>query len=348
MNMQELRLLVTGASGFIGSRLALNLSRMGVDAIYTGREGNEVESARLRELAASGIAVQLGDLRDAAFVRRLVSGRNAVLHLAAAQHEGHMSDEHFRSVNVDASRLLLESSVRAGVRRFVYGGTMGIYGSSDNGPISEDSEPDPHNIYTRTKLAAEAVIREFAPRIETVICRIGETYGPGDLRLLKLFKAVDRNRFVMIGAGDNERQPIYVDDLNRGLLAALVQPQAVGEAILLTGNELMTTREMVAQIAAALGKPAPRLRVPMWPVLAAAVTSHAIMRPFGLRTPLQPRSLDFFRKSFVFATTKARTLLGVEPTVHFIDGARATLAWYRAQGYMPDRPTRTLSSAAHV
>lgn len=346
--MQELRLLVTGASGFIGSRLALNLQRAGVDAVFTGREGNEVESARIRELSAAGVSVKLGDLREPEFVRKLVADRNAVLHLAAAQHEGHMSDEHFRSVNIVATRLLLESSAAAGVRRFVYGGTMGIYGSSEKGPISEDSEPDPHNIYTRTKLAAEAVIREFAPRMETVICRIGETYGPGDLRLLKLFKAIDRGRFVMIGSGGNQRQPIYVDDLIRGLLAALVQPQAVGQAILLTGNELMTTHEMVAQIAAALERPVPRLKIPMWPVLAAATTSHALMRPFGLRSPLQPRSLDFFRKSFVFSTSKAKTLLGVEPAVRFMEGARSTLAWYRAQGYMPDRPARATSSAAHV
>lgn len=349
MTLQQIRLLVTGASGFIGSRLALHLQRMGVDAVFTGRDANEVESARIKELAAAGIKMQLGDLREPEFVRKLVAGRTAVLHLAAAQHEGHMSDEHFRSVNVDATRLLLEASIAAGARRFVYGGTIGIHGSSEKGLISETSAPDPHNIYTRTKLAAESVVRELSPRIETVVCRIGETYGPGDLRLLKLFKAVDRGRFVMIGRGENERQPIYVDDLIRGLLAAVVEPQAVNETILLTGNEVMTTHEMVARLATALERPLPRLRVPMWPVYAAAVTSHALMRPFGLRTPLQPRSLDFFRKSFVFSTSKARTLLGVEPSVRFIDGARATLAWYRAQGYMPAHTShRRVSSAAHV
>jgi dihydroflavonol-4-reductase len=152
----------------------------------------------------------------------------------------------------------------------------------------------------------------------------------------------------MIGRGDNERQPIYVDDLMRGLFAALEQPQAVNEVILLTGDERMTTREMVSQIAKVLERPTPRLHVPMWPVLAAAEVSHALMRPFGLRSPLQPRSLDFFRKSFVFDTTKAKTLLRVEPKVSFIDGARATLAWYRAQGYMPNRSTATLSSTASI
>jgi len=302
----------------------------------------------LRELATAGIKVELGDLREPEFVARLMAGRNAVIHLAAAQHEGHMSDEHFRSVNVTATRLLLEASRAAGVRRFVYGSTMGIHGSSEKGAIHEDSEPQALNIYTQTKLAAEAVVREFSRAFETAIVRIAETYGPGDLRLLKLFKAIDRGRFVMIGTGDNLRQPIYIDDLIRGLLAALEQPAAVGEAILLAGNELMTTKQMVAHIATALERPSPGLHIPMWPVLVAANVSHAVLRPLGIRSPLQPRSLDFFRKSFEFSTTKAKVLLQVEPATRFVDGARATLAWYRAQGYMPVRSTTIASSTAAV
>ena len=215
MNTHDLRFLVTGASGFIGSRLALHLSRMGIDAVFTGLDANDAERARVKELAAAGVTVRLGDLREASFVRDIVAGRNAVLHLAAAQHEHHMSDEHFHSVNVDATRLLLRACAQSGVRRFVYGSTMGIFGSARHGPIHEESAPNPLNVYTRTKLLAEVAVRELTAHMETVICRISETYGPGDLRLLKLFRAIDRGRFVMIGAGDNQRQPIYVDDLIR-------------------------------------------------------------------------------------------------------------------------------------
>jgi dihydroflavonol-4-reductase len=348
LNLRNTRVLVTGVSGFIGSRLALHLHRLDLDAVFAGRDADDIERARLRELAAAGIAVELGDLREPSFVTRVMAGCDAVIHLAAAQHEGHMSDEYFRSVNVGATRLMLEASREAGVRRFVYGSTMGIHGSSENGAISEESAPQPMNIYTRTKLAAEGVVGEFSEQLETAIVRIAETYGPGDLRLLKLFKAIDRGRFVMIGNGENRRQPIYVDDLIRGLLAALVQPTAVGQAILLTGNELMTTREMVGSIAAALERPTPHLRVPLWPMLAMASASHAVLRPLRIRSPLQPRSLDFFRKSFEFSTTKARRLLGIEPTTRFADGARATLDWYRAQGYIPDRSTTVASSTAPV
>jgi dihydroflavonol-4-reductase len=348
MNLQDQRLLVTGASGFIGSRLALHLHRSKVDAVFTGRDANDVERARVRELEAAGVAIQLGDLREPRFAAHVMAGRTAVIHLAAAQHEVQMSDEHFRSVNVAATRLLLEAARAARVHRFVYGSTMGIHGSSENGAISEESEPRPLNIYTQTKLAAEGIVHEFSEHLETTIVRIVETYGPGDLRLLKLFKAIERGRFAMIGRGDNLRQPIYVDDLIRLLLAAVAQPAAAGETILLPGNELMTTHEMVAHIAAVLDKAPPRWHVPIWPVLGAAVASSALLRPFGIRSPLQPRSLDFFRKSFEFSTNKARRILGVEPTIRFIDGARTTLQWYRAHGYMAEQQAKLRSNTAAI
>ncbi|HEY8537978.1 MAG TPA: NAD(P)-dependent oxidoreductase [Steroidobacteraceae bacterium] len=349
MNIRDLRLLVTGASGFIGSRLALHLRRIGVDAEFAGRDTNDAERGRLRELSSSGIQVHLGDLRDADFVERVVAGRNAILHLAAAQHENEKSEEYFRSINLGATELLLEKARASGIRRFVYGSTIGVYGSSKHGTINDYTRTRPLNSYTRTKLAAEDAVLANARYFETSIVRIGETYGPGDFRLLKLYKAIDRNRFVMIGNGKNLRQPIFVEDLIRGLLATLTSKEAVGEIFPLVGSEPMSTREMVEHIAHALERPVPRLRVPLWPVLTAASVLNVPLRLIGIRSPLHPRSLDFFRKSFVFSTTKAKDLLGFEPaTTKFADGARATLAWYRAQGYLPERTEPALSRTARI
>ena len=92
--------------------------------------------------------------------------------------------------------------------------------------------------------------------------RISETYGPGDFRLLKLFRALDRGRFLIIGSGQNRRQAIHVRDLVQGLLLAATHPAAVGETFVLAGQETMTTREMVEHVARALGRTAPRWHVP--------------------------------------------------------------------------------------
>jgi dihydroflavonol-4-reductase len=177
-------------------------------------------------------------------------------------------------------------------------------------------------------------VRGYQGELETSIVRISETYGPGDFRLLKLFRALDRGRFFIIGSGLNQRQAIHVADLNRGLLLAASSPAAVGETFVMAGEQIMTTREMVRQVAHALGRKEPRWRAPLWPLLAAAVLFEATLKPIGVQPPLHRRRLDFFRKSFVFSSTKARRLLNFVPTVPFATGAVEAANWYRKKGYL--------------
>ena len=333
-----MRILVTGGSGFIGSRFALAARLQHLDVLITGRVNSEAERARVAELERAGVSMATGPLQDAEFARRVVAGCDLVIHLAAAQHEANVPDVYFEEVNVGGTRSLLQASRQAGIRRFVYGSTIGVYGSAAQGELDEGSPPNPDNVYGRTKLAAEGAVREHANEFETCIVRISETYGPGDFRLLKLFRAIDKGIFMMIGDGQNRRQVMHVNDLIRGLLAAATHPSAVGETFVMPGNEVMSTRQMVEIIAAALGRPAPRFRLPMWPFLAAAAVFEATFKPLGIQPPLHPRRLDFFRKSFVFATDKSERLLGFAPKIPFADGARETVAWYREQGMLASKP----------
>lgn len=328
------KLLVTGATGFIGQRLALHAHMLGTDVLATGRDEQKLEIERLGELRSANVPVKVGLLQDAAFVRELMQGRDTVIHLAAAQHESAMPDAYFRSVNVDATRTLLEECRRTGIRRFVYGSTMGVYGAAGDRLLDEDSPVRPENIYTRTKLEAEELVRSYATSFDTSVVRIAETYGPGDQRLLKLFRTIERGHFFMIGAGNNRRQSIHVDDLIRGLLLAAQHPAAVDETFVLAGREIMTTNEMVRRIADAVNRKPPRVQLPMWPFVAAAGVMETTLPPLHIQPPLHSRRLDFFRKSFVFSTVKAHRLLGFQPTIDFQTGARDTVRWYRARGYL--------------
>jgi nucleoside-diphosphate-sugar epimerase len=329
-----MKILVTGGSGFIGSRLALEARRAGHELVVAGQLNTEAERSRVKELEAAGIKVDQGPLQDADYARRVAEGCQVVIHLAAAQHEANVPEQHFIDVNVGGTRTLLEAAKRARVGRFVYGSTIGIYGESTGETLDERSPPRPMNMYGRSKLAAEGVVKEFAAEIPVSIVRISETYGPGDFRLLKLFRAVNRGRFLIIGSGRNRRQAIHVSDLIRGLMLAATHPAAVGETFVLAGQETMTTVDMVEQVARALGRPAPRLSVPLWPFLCAAVVMEKTLAPLGIQPPLHRRRLDFFRKSFVFSTEKAQRMLGYRAEVPFAQGAVETAGWYRAQGYL--------------
>lgn len=328
------RVLVTGGTGFIGSRLALTCLDRGRAVRVLAQENTEAESENRRRLEEAGAEVVLGSVTDRETVRTSLVGVDTVYHLAATQHEMDVPDEKFRRVNVEGTRNVLDASAGAGVRALVHGSTIGVYGDP-SGILDESSPAEPDNIYGETKLEGERVALGYADRLPVSVIRIPEVYGPGDRRLLKLFRAIDRGVFFLVGKGENLHHLIYVDDLVEGLTEAAGHPDAAGEVLLLAGKEAVTTREMTEAVARVLGTSPPRLRLPMPPFVALATVMELTLRPLGLQPPLHRRRLDFFRKSFTLSDEKARRAIGFEPEVGFEEGARRTAAWYRERGLLP-------------
>jgi nucleoside-diphosphate-sugar epimerase len=326
--------LITGGTGFIGSRLALACREAGSEVVALGQTNTDIEVFRKEQLRVAGIDVRAIPVDDTGGLAAAVTGCNVIYHLAAAQHESNVPDRYFRDINVEGTRNVLSASRDAGVSRFVHGSTIGVYGSAAAGRIDESTGTRPDNIYGITKLEGEDVARQFGSEIEISIIRISETYGPGDGRLLKLFKAIEKGAFFVIGKGTNLHQLIHVDDLVRGLMAAAMRPAAVNETILLAGSEQLTTIEMCKCIADAMGVSLSRLRAPLWPFDVVATVLESVCRPLGVQPPLHRRRLDFFRKSFLLDTTKATRLLDFEASKKFRAGAVETATWYRAQGLL--------------
>jgi len=140
-----MRIVVTGATGFIGCQLAQILAGLGHDLVATGRATSAIESARVERLEKAGVRVEVGSLLDPGFAATLTKTCEIVIHLAAAQHEGNVPDSYFRDINVSGTRFLLEAAINAGVRRFVYGSTIGVYGAAN----SPNSVPRDRRISTR-------------------------------------------------------------------------------------------------------------------------------------------------------------------------------------------------------
>jgi nucleoside-diphosphate-sugar epimerase len=329
-----MKIFLTGGTGFIGSQLAQYAMRAGHQVTVASPINNDAESFRCDLLARIGISIVEATLDDTNRLRAVLPGHDAVIHLAAAQHEAEAPESHFRKVNVEGTRNLLRLAHETGVRRFVHGSTIGVYGDASRGILDEMSPLAPDNPYGRTKAEAEAVVREHADRLEVVIVRISETYGPADLRLLKLFRAIERGRYITLGNGSNERQLIYVEDLCRALLAAASAPGVTGQTLILAGSERLTTDAMVASISTALGKAPHARHVPLWPFKVAAAVCETCLPPLGIKPPLHRRRLDFFRKSFRFSTNRAEQLLHFRPEVPFEEGARRTATWYRDAGLL--------------
>ena len=328
-----MKILVTGGTGFIGSRLAQECLQQGNSVVVLGQENSPAESQNKKVLEQKGAEIVLGSVTERQKILDLLSDVDLVYHLAATQHEMNVPDQRFWDVNVFGTKNLLEASVRAGIRRFVHGSTIGVYHSL-NGTIDECSPCRPDNIYGVTKLEGEKIVLSFKDKLQVVVIRIPEVYGPGDRRLLKLFRTIQKKLFFMIGDGKNLHHPIYVDDLIGALLVAAKCEKAVGEILLVAGKETVTTDDMVATIAEQLGAKIPSFRAPLSPFLIIATVAETLLRPLGIQPPIHRRRMDFFSKSFTLSGEKAFNTLHFVPKVSFSEGVCKTAKWYKQMGYL--------------
>jgi nucleoside-diphosphate-sugar epimerase len=329
-----MNVLITGGTGFIGSRLALKWLEKGDAVTVLGRENTAAEAANKRSLEEHGAKVGLVSVTDRAQVVAFMQGQDLVYHLAAAQHEANVPDQHFWDVNVTGTQHILEASHHAGVKRFIHASTIGIYGRGSAGLLDERSPCNPDNIYGVTKLAGEKLAQSFQEQLPGVVIRVSETYGPGDLRLLKLFKAIHKNLFFMIGDGRNMHHPIYIDDLIESLFLAATVDDAVGKTFVLAGTEPLSTNEMVEIIASELGRKVPRMRLPLAAFLALAAIMETTCRPLHIQPPLHRRRMDFFQKNLAFRQEEALKYLWHAPKYSFREGVAETRKWYAQEGYL--------------
>lgn len=326
-----MKLLVTGGTGFIGSHLAAEGRRRGAEVVVLGLTDRPEEQANAELLTRMGVEVIPGSITDAELCRRAARGATHIFHLAVAMREGGKSDAFFESINLDGTRHLLEAATAQRVERFVYCGTIGIYGHRAPGITSEDSALAPGNIYERTKVSAERLVREFAEKcgLPSVVLRPADVYGPRDQRLLKLFKGVSRGRFPLFGSGKGRRHMVYVDDVVSAFFLACERDQAVGEAMIVAGPAPCTLRELIDEITRATGSRRFGFRLPLAPMLAVAGVVEDICARFNIDPPLYRRRMDFFHSDSEFDTTRARRVLGWEPKVDLREGIRRTLEDYR-------------------
>lgn len=329
-----MNIIITGGTGFIGSRLALRCIEQGHHVCVYGKINTDAEKFNSEFVESAGAELCLQSVMDKDAVAKAVDGMDVVFHLAAAQHEANIQDDVFWDVNLKGTKTLINASIKAGVSRFVHGSTIGVYGSALGGVIDENSPCKPDNIYGVTKYAGEKAALECKNQLPMVIIRISETYGPGDRRLLKLFKGIDKGRFPIIGKGDNIHHLIYIDDLIDGLLLAAHSEKAVGEIFVLAGKEPLTTTEMVRTVAGVLGKSDKCLKLPLLPFMMAAIVMETALSPTGIQPPLHRRRMDFFKKSYLFSQSKSAEILQFLPKTSFKIGTAKTAGWYRQHGLL--------------
>ncbi len=328
------KVLVTGATGFTGGRLARRLLGMGVQTTVLVRETSSSE--QVDELGRLGARVVFGDVTNPEAVRQAVQGQDYVFHLAALFRQAKFPDSAYVDVNVTGTVNVVQACNAAGVQRLIHCSTNGVHGNIQGPPANENAPFKPGDKYQESKLQGEIVVRRAceAGEIDAVVIRPAMIWGEGDRRIFKMFRGVSRRCFPVIGDGKTWMHWLYIEDLIDGFLLGAVKEAASGQVYLLAGRRPVSLEYTVQCIAKLAGVSPLPFKIPAKPVQILGTLVECLCQPFGIEPPIYRRRVDFFVKNRCFDTTKAQRELGFTPRYEFEDEARIIYTWYKENGWL--------------
>ena len=281
-----MKALVTGASGFIGRRLVMELARRGHETACLVRPTSK--TAPLRDLP---VELVLGDLGDPASLVSAVKGRDHVFHLAGVIQA--IDGPAFEAANAQGTRNLVDACLRAApaIKKFVFVSSIAAAGPSPPGrALTEADEPRPVSAYGRSKLAAERIVLEAGARMPVTIVRPPNVLGPG-LKELSRAAGLLRKRLVPALGDERPRTSLVdVDDLVAALLLAAESPRSAGQTYFVTDGRSYAWPEITAALAEELGVGRFTVKVPFGIQILAARLAETAAR-FTRRPPLLTREI---------------------------------------------------------
>ncbi len=331
MTVQNLKTLVTGGTGFVG--------RAVVTELLAARREVRVLVRNPAHPALQGLEVEVavGDLRDADSLRQALRGCGVLFHVAADYRLWVPDPEEMYAVNVQGTRNLLAAAAAQGVARVVYTSTVGALGNPGNGtPGTEETPVSVEEMvghYKRSKFLGEQVALEFARQgLPVVIVNPSTPVGPWDSRPTPtgemIVSFLKRRMPAYLETGLNL---VHVRDAARGHLLAEEKGQ-VGEKYIL-GNKNLSLSAVFQMLSEISGLPAPKVRLPYWPVLALACVNEFWATHISGRPPRMPlTAIRMARKYMYFDNTKAVEQLGLTLTP-VRQALKEAVEWFREHGY---------------
>ncbi len=324
--------LVTGATGFAGIMLTQKLVSAGLRVSALARK-----SSNLAPFDGLDIRWFRGEVFDEETIVDAVAGQEYVFHLAAAFREAKSTEKDYWNVHVKSTQLLVREALKQPfLKRYVHVSTVGVHGHIENPPATEEYPFSPGDDYQRTKLEAELWLNDFAAknRLSYTIIRPAAIYGPGDRRLLKLFKMARKPFFPLLGKGRCLYHLVHVDDLTNCLLVAATHPDAAGETFISGAEDSIAIADFAYIVADYFGKKIKVLRLPIGPFYLAGDICEMICRPLHIEPPIYRRRAAFYSKDRSFDVSKMKNVLGYHPRHTNKDGIIETARWYVEQGWL--------------
>jgi len=323
------KVLVTGAGGFIGPHLVRGLLQKG----YSIRA--HVHTSRPALDWPAGVEVMAGDVRDPQAMKAAAAGCETVYHLAGKAHaleEVRGDEDAYRAINTDGARYALEGAVASGAKAFVLFSSVKAMSEGGSRCLDETFDGSPETPYGRSKREAERTALEIGKRtgIHVTCLRLPLVYGPGNKgNLFRMIAAIDRGIFPPLPELGNRRSMVHVADVVQAAVSAAENPAAKGQCYIVTDGRAYSTRELYERICRSLGKEIPAWHVPVWTLRALAVTGDAIGKVLRKRFMFDSDALDKLIGSAWYSSEKISRELGYKPARRFEDALPEMIAWYR-------------------
>lgn len=327
-----MKVLVTGAAGFLGGHLVDMLLERGDEVRAMVRPVED--ASRLRNLP--GVEVVHGDLTDAVSLKRAVHGVQRVYNVASKTGPWGLEDV-YRASNVLGLADLISASMEAGVQRIVHTSSITVYGHHVHGIVTEDTPLHAEdNPYSRSKIAGEKLIANLVKEhgAPVVIVRPGWIYGPRDMASFGRFVAlVESGKGFMVGSGRNIVPMVYVRDVAQGLIkAGDACGEVIGRAYTLVDDRRVTQCEYLQMIADCLHVPPISRRIPYAPLYMAGRMAELVWQALGRRKaappPLTSYGVTLLGCDQKFSIDKARNELGYAPEFDIAHGVAEGVKWY--------------------
>jgi dihydroflavonol-4-reductase len=322
-----MKVLVTGATGFVGGHL--------VDALQDGSTEITVlarSASKSAELVRRGARVVAGDLHDAVGLEEATRAQDIIYHVAgvvAARNEAE-----FHRANEEGTRKLLQAAARQGTPRFVLVSSLAAAGPAPRGaPLTGAEPPHPVTAYGRSKLAAELVVRSSS--LPWSIIRPPIVYGPRDKEVLKIFRMAKVGLAPVFGDGCQELSAIHAKDLARALIAVTGTSATVRRTYHACHPEIFTSTQLGQAVAAAMGRSVLTLRVPQIlgrGLLALTETSARLSRSATILTT--DKANEFFQAAWTGDPSPLTRDCGWNAEYDLSRGMADTYHWYRKAGWL--------------
>ncbi|MFO7894539.1 MAG: NAD-dependent epimerase/dehydratase family protein [Longimicrobiales bacterium] len=318
-------ILITGATGFVGSHLVEALAAQGARARVLVRETSDTSF-----LDRHGFETVMGSLGDEASLRKAVAGTRTVLHMAAATRA--LDADTFHRINAKGTENLVAAlKAEGGDQRLVYLSSLAAVGPAEGRPVRPGDEPRPLTAYGRSKRAGERAVLERAAG--GAVIRAPAVYGPRDRDLLPFFRLARSGILPVVGPPDRRVQLVHAGDLAAAMVAAANVRGATG-VYHVAEPRAYAWDEILGLMAETMGRRGRRIRVPVAVVKTAAAVSEGVARLTRRPVIFDRDKAKELMAEWLCETETARQELGFEAEVVLADGLRETADWYRTYGWL--------------